>query len=116
MHIVLLFQKKWWRNSEKISDVILAEPVHSNSKSWEEGQALILLKNEKYFEKDNAGQRLPYLDAIKVTFYENKATEFLMFQQKQLDFINDIDASFKDEVLTKKGELKDKWKDKIVLE
>ncbi|HKP33144.1 MAG TPA: ABC transporter substrate-binding protein, partial [Chitinophagaceae bacterium] len=83
---------------------------------WEEGQALILLKNEKYFERDSAGQQLPYLDAIKTTFYDNKATEFLMFQQKQLDFINDIDASFKDEVLTKKGELLDEWKDKITLD
>ena len=83
---------------------------------WEEAQALILLKNEKYFERDSSGQTLPYLDAIKTTFYDNKATEFLMFQQKQLDFINDIDASFKDEVLTKKGELIDEWKGKIILD
>ncbi|HKH62883.1 MAG TPA: ABC transporter substrate-binding protein [Flavitalea sp.] len=84
-------------------------------KSWEEGQALILLKNEKYFESDSAGQRFPYLDAIKTTFYDSKATEFLLFQQGKLDFINDIDASFKDEVLTKKGELRKEWEGKIVL-
>jgi peptide/nickel transport system substrate-binding protein len=84
-------------------------------KSWEEGQALILLKNENYFEKDSTGKRLPYLDAIKTTFYDNKATEFLLFRQGKLDFINDIDASFKDEVLTKKGELRNEWKDKIML-
>ena len=71
--------------------------------AWEEGQALILKKNPFYFEKDSAGKRLPYLDGIKVSFFENKATEFLEFQQGRLDFINDIDASFKDEVLTKKG-------------
>ncbi|MBC7826865.1 MAG: ABC transporter substrate-binding protein [Chitinophagaceae bacterium] len=84
-------------------------------KSWEEGQSLILIKNEKYFERDSSGQRLPYLDAIKTTFYDSKATEFLLFQQGKLDFINDIDASFKDEVLTKKGALRQEWKDKIVL-
>lgn len=84
-------------------------------KSWEEGQALILLKNEKYFEVDSLGIRLPYLDAIKTTFYDSKATEFLLFQQGQLDFINDIDASFKDEVLTKRGELREAWKGKIML-
>jgi oligopeptide transport system substrate-binding protein len=84
-------------------------------KNWEEGQAMILLKNEKYFEKDSAGKRLPYLDAVKVTFLDSKATEFLEFQQGRLDFINDIDATFKDEVLTKKGDLKKEWKDKIVL-
>lgn len=83
--------------------------------SWEEGQALILKKNPNYFEKDETGKRLPYLDAIKVSFFDSKATEFLMFRQNQLDFINDIDVSFRDEVLTKKGELRNEWKDKIRL-
>jgi peptide/nickel transport system substrate-binding protein len=84
-------------------------------KSWEEGQALILLKNPRYFEKDSAGNRLPYLNAIKTTFYDSKATEFMMFRQGQLDFVNDIDASFRDEVLSKNGKLKKDWEGKIVL-
>jgi oligopeptide transport system substrate-binding protein len=83
--------------------------------AWEEGQALILKKNPLYFEKDSTGKRLPYLDGIKVSFFENKATEFLEFQEGRLDFINDIDASFKDEVLTKKGELRKEWAGKIEL-
>jgi ABC-type transport system substrate-binding protein len=84
--------------------------------AWEEGLALILSKNENYFETDAAGNRLPYLDGIKITFNESKATEFLLFRQKQLDFLNDIDASFKDEILTLKGELRESWKDKVVLQ
>jgi ABC-type transport system substrate-binding protein len=84
--------------------------------AWEEGQALIMKKNDHYFEKDSAGNSLPYLDGIKVSFYDSKATEFLLFRQKQLEFINDIDASFKDEVLTKKGTLRKDWQGKIVLE
>jgi ABC-type transport system substrate-binding protein len=83
---------------------------------WEEGQALILKRNENYFEKDSNGNRLPYLDGVKVSFYESKATEFLLFRQKQLDFINDIEASFKDEVLTKKGTLRKDWEGKIELQ
>ena len=85
-------------------------------KAWEEGQALILTKNKNYFQKDSAGYALPYLDGIKISFYDNKATEFLEFQQKRLDFINDIDASFKDEVLTKNGNLRKEWEGKIVLQ
>ncbi len=77
--------------------------------AWEEGQALIMKKNERYFEKDSNGVALPYLDGIKVNFYDSKATEFLEFRQGRLDFINDIDASFKDEVLTKTGNLKKQW-------
>lgn len=83
--------------------------------AWEEGQALILRRNDKYFEKDSAGNKLPYLNGIKVFFYDSKATEFLEFQQGRLDFVNDIDPSFKDEVLTKRGELRKEWKNKIVL-
>jgi ABC-type transport system substrate-binding protein len=83
---------------------------------WEEGQALIFAKNEKYFETDSSGKRLPYLDGIKVSFYDSKATEFLLFRQKQLDFINDIEASFKDEILTKQGSLRKDWESKIVLQ
>ena len=84
--------------------------------AWEEGQALVLARHENYFEKDSEGNRLPYLDGIKVSFYDSKATEFLLFRQQKLDFINDIDASFKDELLTKRGILRQEWKDKIQLQ
>jgi len=84
--------------------------------AWEEGQALILKKNDHYFEQDSIGQKLPYLDGIKVSFFESKATEFLEFQQQRLDFINDIDASFKDEVLTRMGNLRKEWNSKITLQ
>lgn len=83
--------------------------------NWEEGQALVMKKNPRYFETDAQGKRLPYLDGLKVTFYDSKATEFLLFRQGKLDFINDIDASFKDEVLTKRGTLRKEWQDKIQL-
>lgn len=84
--------------------------------AWEEGQALILKKHPRYFETDKSGKRLPYLDGVKVSFNDSKATEFLLFRQGKLDFINDIDASFKDEVLTKRGTLRKDWQDKIQLQ
>ncbi len=84
--------------------------------AWEEGQALVLKKNNHYFEKDIAGNRLPYIDGIKVNFYDSRATEFLAFQQGRLDFINDIDPSFKDELLSKTGNLKAEWKEKVNLQ
>ncbi|ASZ12916.1 ABC transporter substrate-binding protein [Chitinophaga pendula] len=82
---------------------------------WDEGQALVFHKNTRYFEQDSAGQHLPYLDAVQVSFLENKATEFLLFRQHQLEFMNDIDASFKDEVLTKQGRLKKEWEGRMRL-
>lgn len=84
--------------------------------AWQEGQALVLKKNTNYFEKDSSGYALPYLDGIKVSFFDSKATEFLEFQQNRLDFINDIEASFKDEILTKTGILKKEWQGKLLLQ
>ena len=84
--------------------------------AWEEGQALVLKRNINYFEKDSSGYALPYLDGIKISFFNSKATEFLEFQQNRLDFINDIEASFKDEILTKTGNLKKEWQGKLLLQ
>lgn len=84
--------------------------------AWDEGQALILKKHPRYFEVDEKGVRLPYLDGVRVSFADNKATEFLLFRQGKLDFLNDIDASFKDEVLSRKGELRPEWQGKVRLD
>lgn len=81
--------------------------------AWEEGLSLLLHRHDRYFETDSAGRRLPLLDGVNVSFYDSKATEFLLFRQGKLDFINDIEASFRDEVLTKKGTLKPAWDGKI---
>ena len=81
--------------------------------SWEEGQSLILHRNNRYFERDSTGASLPYLDAVQISFLDSKASEFMELRQGRLDFINDIDANFKDEVLTKKGQLKEEWVNRI---
>jgi len=85
-------------------------------KFWEDGVTMILEKNPHYWETDNRGKPLPYLDAIDISFNNNKAMEFLQFRQGQLSFINDIDPSFKDEVITKAGILRSEWQGKIVLQ
>ncbi|MCU7694528.1 ABC transporter substrate-binding protein [Haoranjiania flava] len=82
---------------------------------WDEGQAMVLEKNTNYWEYDSSGKRLPYLKAVSISYNTNKATEFLLLRQNKLSFINDVDAAFKDEVISKKGELRDEWKDKFVL-
>lgn len=104
---------------EKYKDEFRRHPVGSGPfalVAWEEGQAMVLKRNENYFEKDSTGKRLPYLDGIKINFFDSKATEFLAFQQNRIDFINDIDPSFKDEILTKTGLLKQAWASKINLQ
>lgn len=73
---------------------------------WEEGNQLILHRNSRYWEFDSQGRRLPYLDAVQVHFVSSKATEFFQFLQGRLDFVNNLDPSFKDLILTRDGQVK----------
>lgn len=73
---------------------------------WDEGNVLVLHRNNNYWEKDSNGRRLPYLDALQLSFYDSKATEFLLFLQGKIDFAHGLDGSFKDLVLRKDGTLK----------
>lgn len=84
-------------------------------KYWKEGEVLVFLKNEKYWEKDKDGSPLPHLDAIRATFISDKQTAFMEFLSKKLDFLNDIDGSYRDDILTKAGKITQKYKDKFIL-
>ncbi|MFM8486595.1 MAG: ABC transporter substrate-binding protein, partial [Bacteroidota bacterium] len=46
-------------------------------KVWAENQALVMLKNEHYFETDSNGAGLPYLDAVKVSLSPTGKRHFL---------------------------------------
>jgi oligopeptide transport system substrate-binding protein len=82
---------------------------------WKEGEVMVLLKNEHYWEKDKDGSRLPHLDAISATFIGDKQTAFMEFMSKKLDFLNDIDGSYRDDILSKAGQVTQKYKDKFIL-
>ncbi|GAB1309740.1 ABC transporter substrate-binding protein [Urechidicola sp. KH5] len=74
-------------------------------KLWVENTKLVFRKNPKYFEKDVDGKSLPYLEAVAITFLPDKQSEFLQFVQGELDFLNSIDPSYKDDILTPQGTL-----------
>lgn len=82
---------------------------------WEEGVKLVMRKNPHYFEKDSAGVRLPYLDAVAISFIVDKQSVFMEFMKGSLDFLSGIDPSYKDALLTKDGRLNPEYADKIQL-
>ena len=82
-------------------------------RKWKENVKLVLQRNSHYFERDADGNRLPYLDAIAVTFIIDKQTVFLEFVKGNLDFMNSLDASYKDELLTRTGQLREKYAESI---
>jgi len=85
-------------------------------KRWIENEKLVLVKNKKYFEFDKQENRLPYLDAISITFFTDPQTEFMLFNKNKIDFITSLDNSYKDEILTIDGKLKNDYSNKIILQ
>lgn len=80
---------------------------------WKENVKLVMRRNPNYFERDSLGHQLPYLDAVAVTFIVDKQTTFLEFVKGNLDFMNSLDASYKDELLTRTGQLREKYAGRI---
>jgi len=83
-------------------------------KMWQEGVKLIFLKNQRYFEIEN-GLRMPFLDAVAITFVPDKQSAFLEFVKGNLDLMSGIDAVYKDELLTREGRLQPSYSSKINL-
>ena len=82
---------------------------------WKENVKLVFRKNPNYFEHDEAGKRLPYIDAVSISFLIDKQVAFLEFIKGKFDFMSGIDARYKDELLTYDGQLRQKYEDKINL-
>ena len=105
---------------------------------WKEGVKLVFRKNPNYFEfektprhqdtkttsdfdsvtqqlSNSATQRLPYLDAISISFIIDKQVAFMEFIKGKFHFMSGIDARYKDELLTRDGQLRSEYEDEIYL-
>lgn len=82
---------------------------------WKENVRLILHRNEHYFEVLN-GQSLPFLDAVEISFINDKQSAFIEFLKGNLDLLSGLDPSYKDELLTASGELQPRHRGKFRLQ
>ena len=105
---------------------------------WKEGVKLVFRKNPNYFEveettrlQDNkttsafdsvtqqlsnsATHRLPYLDAVSISFIVDKQVAFMEFIKGKFHFMSGIDARYKDELLTRDGQLRSEYENEIYL-
>jgi len=85
-------------------------------KKWNEGERIVLVKNPNYFEIDEKGNKLPYLDAISITFIRDKATELHQFLKGRLDMLSGLQPASMHKLLTNEGELQDEFKKDIYLQ
>lgn len=84
-------------------------------KLWEEGTKLVLYKNENYFEYEGKN-RLPYLDAISISFVKDRETAFMELLNGKYDMLSGADAFNINEVLDKEGNLKPIYSEKFKLQ
>ncbi|MDQ3190018.1 MAG: ABC transporter substrate-binding protein [Bacteroidota bacterium] len=56
-------------------------------KNIKEGQAVVLERNPNYWNSDEFGNQLPYLDAIKFSFIKEKKSELLEFKKGNLEMV-----------------------------
>ncbi|MBL4578452.1 MAG: ABC transporter substrate-binding protein [Flavobacteriales bacterium] len=105
--------------TEKFGKDFRSNPVGTGPfkfKVWKEGVKLVLIKNENYFERDENDNRLPYLDAVSITFLGEKQVVFLEFKKGSLDMLSGLDQMPKDEVLSRTGQLNPSYEGEFRLE
>ena len=83
---------------------------------WLENNVLALLKNQDYYLTDNDGLQLPHLDAVKVSFVRDKSAMFLDFLKGNYDMISGLHPSYKDELLSPLGDLKESYQSMAYLQ
>jgi oligopeptide transport system substrate-binding protein len=68
-------------------------------KIMKENEVFFMTRHPKYWQKDEWGNQLPYLDHIKVTFVKEKRAELLSFKKGEIDFVYRLPLDMVDEVL-----------------
>lgn len=56
-------------------------------KEFVTGEGALLVKNPHYFMQDKDGRQLPYLDAMRLIFTRDAATEAALFRSKRVDMM-----------------------------
>ena len=79
---------------------------------WESDVKMVLLKNPNY-HMILKGEKLPYLEAVNISFVKSKQTAFMQFMAGNYDFFNGVEASFIDELLTENATLNPKYDESI---
>jgi peptide/nickel transport system substrate-binding protein len=65
---------------------------------YKPGATVFLKRNPNYWKKDEHGQKLPYLDSIRLDIQPNRDVEMLRFKRGELDLINSLDSEYFDKL------------------
>jgi ABC-type transport system substrate-binding protein len=82
-------------------------------KEWEEGVHLSMLRHDQYWRFDSAGHRLPYLDAVQISFITDRNQAFLTLLQGKIDFVSDLNESAREMLFFPDGRLREDYQEDI---
>ena len=85
-------------------------------KWWLEDAGLVLHPNPGYWERDEEGNPLPYLDAVHIDVVQDMGSEFLGLTQGRYDFISGLHPSFMETLLDEEGGLRPSYAGDLRLE
>ena len=85
-------------------------------KWWLEDAGLVLHPNPTYWERDEEGHALPYLDAVHIDVVQDMGSEFLGLTQGRYDFISGLHPSFMETLLDEEGGLRLSFAEELRLE
>ena len=80
---------------------------------WYENVALVYHRNAAFWQRDESGKSLPYLDAVKIDFVKDMSTEYLGLLKGDYDFMSGIHPAYKDELLDPFGQLSATYSDRL---
>ncbi len=98
---------------EKYKGEFIYHPVGTGPfvlKALKADEAVVLARNEKYWDKDEFGNQLPYLDGIKISFIKEDKTEMLELSKGNLEMKYRLPFSMIDQILDENKNLKDEYK------
>jgi oligopeptide transport system substrate-binding protein len=104
---------------EKYGKDIFRNPVGTGPfilDQWAEDQHITLKKNPKYWQKDEDGNQLPLLDAVKYLFIKDDKTVMANFERGSMDENISIPSESIRNFLTTDKKLTEKYKDKYELQ
>ncbi len=83
---------------------------------WLEDVACVLHRNEGYWERDDAGEDLPYLDAVHISFAADMGAEYQGLLQGKFDFMSGLHPAYMEELLEADGSLREEHASAVRME
>ena len=83
---------------------------------WLPDAGIVMHRNEAYWEVDEAGSSLPYLEAVHVDVLQDMGGEFLGLTQGRYDFISGLHPAYMETLLDEYGELRPDFQQALTLD